>query len=246
VSTSAAVRTHGSHPYAIFLQPFGKDRGNSERLNLHAYVGADPVNWTDPLGLAPGDCAGGSCEPFVVMGPRTGSGGAARVRSSSGGKFKPRMPTGHNRDGGDPFVGPPLPPDACNAPLPDGSTVNKNVDKIKDMIKLLSNPQLAADGKYAGPMPTVTAYWLNLVRERGAWDYKLQAGGSQRLGNLNYGATGVLLLPLDVLLRGAGAVQDPNTRGPGHWTDRAPSGYGDQTADISVIKQGAIQCKGTG
>lgn len=142
-------------------------------------------------------------------------------------------------------TGPPLPSDPCNARLPDGSTVNKNVDKMKDMIKALSDLRLAGEGKSLGPMPTVTAIWLANVREGGTWDYKLQLRGSQQLGNLNFGATGILVLPLDILRRGAGAVQDPASGSPGHWYDRSPSTYGDQLADIPAIQRGASECKGT-
>ncbi|HEY0112392.1 MAG TPA: hypothetical protein VGB59_04490 [Allosphingosinicella sp.] len=142
------------------------------------------------------------------------------------------------------LAGPALPPDPCNALLPDGSTVNKNVDKIRAMLKNIARSRSFGES-FNGSHGYVLGAWLALIQEGGKWDYKLQRGGSQQLGNLNYGATGSLLLPLNVLLRGAGAVQDPATAGKGHRTDLGPSDYGDQLADIPAIKQGAAQCKGS-
>jgi RHS repeat-associated protein len=232
-----------------FLQP--DPIGYGDGMNMYTYVKGDPVNFTDPSGLTSGGiCFGGTCTDtlvgdwgrlFAPLSPSSGSGGRysfneVNLIDGSG--------TTETPDSTAP-IGPPLPPDPCNAPLPDGSTVNKNVDKMKDIIKVLSNPLLAADGKYGGAMPPATAIWLDRIREGGIWDYKLKPGGSQQLGNLNYGATGILVFPLDILRRGAGAVQDPNSKGPGHWTDRAPSNYGDQRADIPAIQRGAAQCKGT-
>ncbi len=141
-------------------------------------------------------------------------------------------------------VGPPLPPDPCNARLPDGSTVNRNVDQIKSMIVEAEEVDQALGMPYSSSMG-VYGVWVGLVAEGGFWDYKLQRSGSQQLGNLNYGVTGSLLLPLDVLLRGAGAVQDPKSKGTGHWTDRSPSDYGDQHADIPAIRRGASECRGS-
>ena len=129
-------------------------------------------------------------------------------------------------------------PDDGRRPAPDALFLHAHQ-------RALSDHKLASDGRSAGPMPTVTAIWLNRVREGGTWDYKLQPGGSQQLGNLNFGATGTMVLPLDIIRRGAGFVQDPKSKGPGHWTDRAPSDYGDQRADTPAIVQGAAQCKGT-
>jgi RHS repeat-associated protein len=65
-----------------FLQPDPIGFGGG--MNLYAYVNGDPVNLTDPLGLAPGDCAGGSCESFDVS---PGDYGTPGIGGSSAGGF---------------------------------------------------------------------------------------------------------------------------------------------------------------
>ncbi|HEY0625546.1 MAG TPA: RHS repeat-associated core domain-containing protein [Allosphingosinicella sp.] len=64
-------------------------------MNLYAYVKGDPVNLKDPLGLLPGDCANGSCEPFTVGGGSGLTGG-----TSFGSWFNGRIQLDMPMDGG--------------------------------------------------------------------------------------------------------------------------------------------------
>lgn len=47
-------------------------------MNMYAYVGNDPVNWIDPLGLDPGICIGvppqGGCSDVLIIGPSSTGG----------------------------------------------------------------------------------------------------------------------------------------------------------------------------
>jgi hypothetical protein len=131
--------------------------------------------------------------------------------------------------------------DICNAPLPDGSTINRNVDALRGAI------ERSRRNGYRG-YGAIVQRWINNVREGGAWDYKGQPGGTDTQGNANYGATGALLFPRKVLLRVAGFVQDPNDENRGNWWDWGPSSttsYGDQPRDQEAIKHGVAQCRGS-
>jgi hypothetical protein len=134
--------------------------------------------------------------------------------------------------------------DPCSSPLPDGRTVNQNVDLMRDILQEAEQVDRQLGMPYAG---TASAYgvWVGLVAEGGFWDYKLQPGGTQSMGNINYGATGRLLFPLDILRRGAGAVQDSREAGSGSPLDFRESDYGDDPADIPDLVQGAKQCGGS-
>jgi hypothetical protein len=133
--------------------------------------------------------------------------------------------------------------DPCNSPLPDGKTVNQNVDLMRDILREAEQIDTQLGMPYAG---TASAYgvWVGLVAEGGFWDYKRQPGGTPPMGNVNYGATGSLLFPLDILRRGAGAVQDAQEKGSGSPLDLSESNYRDDPADVPYIIQGAKQCGG--
>jgi RHS repeat-associated protein len=217
--------------------------GYAAGMNLYAYVENDPVNFTDPSGLYYEPF-----NPYVIVrdpvplpgGTVTGQGGLSTIvmialydalMSHPGQNREPRRDDSAQRD-------------PCNAPLPDGSTINRNVDRIKAMraaalaLAPLS-PLLSAASLYVR--------WGNLVRPGGKWDYKLKDGAMEALGNMNYGATGIQILPMDALLRGAAMVQNPAEAGTGKRYDLPGTGsdYGDERADIPFIKQGAAQCKGS-
>jgi hypothetical protein len=132
----------------------------------------------------------------------------------------------------------------CDSRLPDGSTINENVKAVKKRRR--NAALLAATGPVGASLAVSYLYgwWVNKVREGGDWDYKIQPGGTQAQGNVNYGATGSLILPLDVLKRGAGAVQDAAEAGTGSPLDLSASDYGDDPSDVPFIVMGAKQCTG--
>jgi hypothetical protein len=84
--------------------------------------------------------------------------------------------------------------------------------------------------------------WIDLVREGGAWDYKLLTPDLryEAFGNFNYGATGRVLFGSETLQRAAGAVQ--YLTGPRNSAWGVPWGaapFGDQPIDNFWIRQGA-------
>lgn len=72
--------------YGRFLQP--DPLGYEAGTNLYAYVGNDPVNFTDPLGLdADLNCEGGTCSDIVIGGGSRPSLRGIFVGSGSVGRF---------------------------------------------------------------------------------------------------------------------------------------------------------------
>ena len=123
----------------------------------------------------------------------------------------------------------------CSERLPDGSTVSENVQT------LLARAMAAAISPQSSDAAVFQTYgyWLSMVREGGHWDYKRQPGGSEEIGNFNYGATGSIMFNAGTLLRAAGAVQLvtlPSASDGGSPIGGPP--YGDQVRDQNDILAG--------
>lgn len=71
--------------------------------------------------------------------------------------------------------------------------------------------RMGMDGPAASSASLSAAFgiWFGSVFPGGQWDPKLQSGqiGGDRIGNVNYGATGSAIFPTGVLTRAAGLVQ---------------------------------------
>ena len=103
--------------------------------------------------------------------------------------------------------------DPLAAKLPDGRTVGENVTLMR---RLLEDGEIDARNMGIDPSVASTAawpaafgVWLGSVWPGGQWDPKLKTKeiGGDRIGNINYGATGSTLFPAGILTRAAGAVQ---------------------------------------
>jgi len=136
----------------------------------------------------------------------------------------------------------------CTTRLPDSRTVAENVNQMRSRAEeLLSNP-FTAEGAYA----VLISEWMTKVAPGGGWDYKLMQGGTDEMGNFNYGATGSLLLPAGLLVRIGGSDQIVQhlidaERHPysGDWgtpLDPLPR-VGDDPDDTKAILAGADGCR---
>lgn len=123
----------------------------------------------------------------------------------------------------------------CEQSLPDGSTVAINVRTIvAHALDQATNPRLSDAAIFQ-----TYGYWFAQVRERGGWDYKGQPGGTEEIGNFNYGATGSVLFYRNILERAAGLIQLltlPSASDGGSPIGRWP--YGDQKQDQYDIAAG--------
>jgi hypothetical protein len=123
----------------------------------------------------------------------------------------------------------------CEQLLPDGSTVNSNVRNLLDRLMSQATSTRSSDAAVF----QIYGYWFAQVREGGGWDYKLRHGGTEEIGNFNYGATGAVLFGSNILLRAAGAIQLitlPSASDGGNPFGSPP--YGDQVQDQRDISAG--------
>lgn len=130
----------------------------------------------------------------------------------------------------------------CDAPLPGGGTIRENVRGIHAAMDMMSHSAEIVRGDPGQPGRDMLAYWLSNVAPGGRWAGRL----GEPAGNRNYGATGRALgLPLETLLRGAGAAEaleavtgrtGSATKGVGSPLRGPP--YGDTEAGQKQIKEG--------
>ncbi|MFY9234893.1 MAG: RHS repeat-associated core domain-containing protein [Fimbriimonadaceae bacterium] len=120
-------------------------------------------------------------------------------------------------------------------PSPPGVDVDDNIAYIKDLLDTEPLPPavfMGAPGVTSmlrGTEGTLIAStdWLHKVREGGDWDYKLR-GPYADFGNFNYGATGALLYPLELLLLGGDFAAGPRR------------GFKDPPEDKDMIRRGYL------
>jgi len=133
--------------------------------------------------------------------------------SASGARARRLLPQGDSR---------------CEQALPDGSTVANNVRTIVGRAMAQATNPRSSDAAIF----QTHGYWFARVREGGYWDCKRQSGGTEEIGNFDYGATGAALYHRNILERAAGAIQLltlPSASDGGSPIGSWP--YGDQVQD---------------
>jgi len=209
---------------------FSADRSND-------YGGAEGPGGSAPEPAAPQ-------QPYLVPGPPTQNVTVRALRGPSLAPISPR-PANRLRDATNPpqSGGDYIP--RTDDVLPGGDTVSGNLDRTLQDLKTwrkamqMPGPGLGLAGPALGTAGAIEQ-WINRVRPGGAWDYKMQTPGRDAKGNFNYGATGSVFFPEEVLLRAGGAAQmllqsgydSKNGRPWGDWP------YGDDPNDSRNISAG--------
>jgi len=222
-----------------FLQtdPIGYEAGP----NLYAYVGNDPINWTDPLGLTRlPNSDGGACPTIgnEIVCTHTRGGLTGNAASATSGRGLGGFGGGGRRRGNTSNDV----RNQCSIRQPDGSTPSSNARLVRRGFNLVRDLARVSPGTSAVAYGALVGSWIAAVLPNSVWDYK-RHGGTDTMGNVNYGATGSALgIPLNVLLRAAGLVQPRDPQNEGQPYDLSTkSSYGDQPRDQRDIRRGA-QC----
>lgn len=233
-----------------FLQP--DPIGYGDGMNRYAYVGNNPVNFTDPTGLFCSKMRGGRYDgdkdrdecnrndeddegEVVVTGWRSSLGRAAAEPSG--------YSAGSDGSSGGSSIGTvaQLNKQCYGPPAAPGTGLSKA--KLKEWAQ--ANGAEAAK-HYSN---AVSALWFrSQVRNKGPWDYKQYHRGLQDFGNYNYGYTGKAAgIAPNILLQQAGRAQiAAGTSKPG-WGKPGPLGgllgggtppYGDDPHDQEMIRRG--------
>ena len=216
--------------------------GNSQDVNSYSYAWNNPLNVTDPTGFDDQDMTHiFPIDPIGVYGQREDP--WANELTLEQVMFQARdtaerMLAGilERMDTVDDLDDNPKQDPRCSTPLPDGSTVNDNVRNLQARAMEAATSPHASDAALFG----VYGYFVGMVQGGGRWDYKRQPGGSDEMGNFNYGATGSVLFGTELLQRAAGGFQlmsDPSRSDGGTPLTGFP--FGDQFLDQQAIIDGA-------
>ena len=189
--------------------------GEAGGINLYGYVGNEPVDSADPLGLKKKLPNKKEC--------KTKGGGGSGDSDGSPAQTEPPVIDPYS---GDPIMTPWNPfrlPFRLAKPL--GASLKAN----------------AADAK----KHTLDFFWFyNQVHKTEPWDYKNGEGNEiyENFGNFNYGYTAAAAgIPMEIALRGAGWAQEFGGGSPspkfGHFYSLLPP-FGDDPKDQYYIRQG--------
>jgi len=216
--------------------------GYGDGMNIYAYVRNDPVNFRDPSGL----CVTATIfwkTTFWPNGDKTVD-IASISYDSSGCSLETPLDyfslAGQNNG----VVRAPRvsPSHICNSRLSNGSTIRRNVELMRHIGIVVRGGAQSVQERIAAEF-AVFGFWLARVGPLGG-DWAEQLG--EPWGNWNYGATGRAAgIPLEVLLRGAGAAEQleglTGSTGSGQGGQGSPFGgppYGDNRWSQEEIRQG--------
>ena len=124
--------------------------------------------------------------------------------------------------------------DPCTLQI--GETVG-NKESVDDIPIAPSFVDIDANIETAKSMNVIEFY--NAVRNNGDWDYKQYGKAYEKFGNFNFGVTGSVLFPSQILKRGAGWAQSragTSKKEWGKWFLLPP--YGDDPRDQEQIQKG--------
>jgi RHS repeat-associated protein len=232
--------------------PYEASGGASEpgSWNRYPYVGGDPVNYSDPFGLAP--CPPGSnCIEVIAKPPQVhvfidpmAEAMMLTMRTMSGsGVLIPQLE----------WIPPSVYPiSPCSQPskAPDGASIASNLQRAFEKVHEVWTAEALANsvGETTLPLEQLSLWFADLVRTGGDWDYKQGGPEYQLFGNFNFAVVGRALgFSEEVLQRAAGLVQhvtdllgvlnqDPRI-GSGFFLGPFP--HGDDPSDQRAIQWGS-------